>query len=143
MDSELATRLELPTTPDYGFGVRIPGATVEQARQQVIDALAAEGFGVVTELDVRAALAGKLGVDIGPYLILGACNPRLAQRALAIEPYVGLFLPCNVALWRGDGETIVTCANPDALVRLTGDNRLLPIADETERLLRLALARLV
>jgi len=129
--------------PDYGFGTRLPGVTLEEARAKVTDAIASEGFGVLTEIDMRATLKKKLGVDIRPYLILGACNPVLAHRALDIEPYVGLFLPCNITLWQDEGDVVVTIASPEALIGVVADERLQPIADEAEHRLRCALERIV
>jgi uncharacterized protein (DUF302 family) len=139
MTTQLATRAEVPAAPDYGFGVRVRGSNLEETRALLGAALAAEGFGVVSEIDVRATL----GEGAPPYLILGACDPELMRRALALEPYAGLLLPTSITLWPDGDEVIVTCANPDALARLTQDNRLLPIADEAEKRLRGALARLV
>jgi uncharacterized protein (DUF302 family) len=119
------------------------GVTVEEARAKVSEAIAAEGFGILSEIDVRAALVKKLGVDVGPYLILGACNPKLAHRAIGIEPYVGLFLPCNIVLWQDGKDVQVTIASPEAMLRVLGDDHLKPIADEAEHLLRCALERIV
>lgn len=130
-------------SPDYGFGLRLHGVTVEQAREQVTQALAAEGFGVLTEIDVRATFKKKLGVDIPPYLILGACNPHLARMALERDPYAGLLLPCNVTLWEEAGDVVVTIANPAAMSRVTGDQRLQPMAEAAEAHLRGALVRIM
>jgi uncharacterized protein (DUF302 family) len=132
-----------PRLPDYGFGVRLRGLGVDEARARITEALAAEGFGILNALDFRATLQQKLGVDVGPYLILSACNPKLAHRALAIEPYVGLFLPCNVTLWPDGDDVVVTIASPEALLNVIGDARLAPIADEAERRLRGALDRIL
>jgi uncharacterized protein (DUF302 family) len=129
--------------PDYGFGIRLRDVTMEAARARVTEALAAEGFGVLTEIDVAATLMKKLGVKIPPYLILGACNPTLAHRAIELEPYIGLLLPCNVTLWQEGDEVAVTMASPDAMFTVTGDERLAPIAAEAERRLRGALGRIV
>lgn len=102
---------------------------VERTRQ----ALAAQGFGVLTEIDVRATLKEKLGADMEDYLILGACNPPLAHRAVNADRQIGLLLPCNVVV-RVDPEhadtMLVEAMNPQLLVDVTGEPALRPIADE-------------
>ncbi len=110
--------------------------------QAVRDALAAQGFGVLTEIDVQATLKSKLGADMEDYLILGACNPPLAHRALEADRSIGLLLPCNVVV-RTEGEvTVVQALDPMTLVALTGLPALEPIADEAARRLDAALASL-
>jgi uncharacterized protein (DUF302 family) len=91
----------------------------EEAIQKVEKALKAEGFGVLTRIDVKATLKEKLGVDISPFVILGACNPTLAHQALLIEPEVGLLLPCNVVVREiGGGKVRVEALNPRLMSRL-------------------------
>lgn len=97
----------------YGLGITIPlsyPAAVARTREQ----LAAEGFGVITEVDVAATLRQKLGVEFRPYLILGACNPALAHKALSVERDVGLLLPCNVVIYASDepGHSVVAVTDP-------------------------------
>lgn len=130
-------------TPQLGFGTRLRGCTMEKARAEVVAALAAEGFGVVSEIDMRAAIERKLGVKGPPYLILGACNPVLARQLLQTEPYAGLLLPCNVTLWEEAGDIVVTFASPRAMFGLLDDDRLRPLMLEAERAMRGALERLV
>jgi uncharacterized protein (DUF302 family) len=130
-------------TPQFGFGVRLRDTTLDQARTEVVDALAEEGFGVLTEIDMGATLKRRLGVDVPPYLILGACNPTLAREALATEPYAGLLLPCNVTLWQEGNEIVVTSVSPRAMFQIVGDERLTLVVEEAERRLRGALERLV
>lgn len=108
----------------------------------VREALAAQGFGVLTEIDVAATLKAKLDHDMEDYLILGACNPPLARRALDADRAIGLLLPCNVVV-RGDGDhTLVQAMDPQAMVALTGLPELQPVADEATARLDAALAAL-
>ena len=102
------------------------------------EALAGEGFGVLTEIDMAGTLKKKLDVDIPPQVILGACNPPLAHRALAAEQSIGLLLPCNVVVRQGeDGRTVVETLDPQVMVTLTGNPALAPVAqDAAERLAR-------
>jgi len=93
-------------------------------------ALAGEGFGVLTEIDVRATMKAKLDIDVPAQVILGACNPPLAHRALTVEPSIGLLLPCNVVVREGDGGTIVEAIDPTMLVGLSGNQKLEPVATE-------------
>ena len=111
-----------------------------QAVAQVRTALQGQGFGVLTEIDVRRTLHEKIGAELEDYLILGACNPSLAHRALQADPRIGLLLPCNVTVRRQDGGTVVEAVDPQVLVAFTGDPELEPIAAEAARRLRAALA---
>ena len=99
---------------------------------RVRETLQEEGFGVLTEIDVQATLRQKLGEETEPYLILGACNPPYAHRALSLEPELGTLLPCNVVVYVRDGETHVSAASPVALLGLVGNPALTPVADEIE-----------
>lgn len=96
-------------------------------------ALADQGFGVLTEIDVKATLKAKLGEDMEDYLILGACNPPLAHRAINVDRQIGLLLPCNVVVRadRDDADTVlVEAMDPQVLVDVTGEPQLSPVADE-------------
>lgn len=92
--------------------------------------LADEGFGVITEIDVQATLREKLGEEVEPYLILGACNPGLAHRALQVEPELGALLPCNVVVYEWAGETHVSAVDPVAMLGIAPNPQLEPIGGE-------------
>jgi uncharacterized protein (DUF302 family) len=123
----------------YGLVVDVQ-SDLETVRRRVVELLRNEGFGVLTEIDVQQTLKRRLGLDFRPYLILGACNPELAHRALEAEPGVGLLLPCNVVLeaLRGGGSR-VRLMDATAALGLVGNPALTPIAAEaTERMRRVA-----
>jgi uncharacterized protein (DUF302 family) len=122
---------------DYAHTKRFEGTTVGQVADRARQALAAEGFGVLTEIDVQATLKKKLGIDKKPYLILGACNPPLAHRALEAEPAIGVFLPCNVTVFEGeDGAVYVQAIKAEAMFALVENPSIRPIADEVGERLR-------
>jgi len=128
------------TTP-YGFGttLQIP---YEEAVPRVKEALKADGFGVLTEIDVRRTMREKLGAEMEPYIILGACNPPLAHRALKQEPEIGLLLPCNVVV-RSEGEgSRIVIADPQAMPGIVGNEELNAVAEEAKRRLQRVVASL-
>ncbi|MEU9043657.1 MULTISPECIES: DUF302 domain-containing protein [unclassified Kitasatospora] len=124
---------------DYGIGVRLD-RPYAQTVEAVTAALKEQGFGILTTIDVRATLREKIGAEIEDYLILGACNPALAHRALEADRRIGLLLPCNVVV-RADGDaTVVEAVDPQTLVTLAGpDGGLGEVADEAARRLGAAL----
>jgi uncharacterized protein (DUF302 family) len=124
----------------YGFGTTLQ-VPYEEAIPRVKEALKAEGFGVLTEIDVRQTLREKLGAEMEPYIILGACNPQLAHRALEQEPDIGLLLPCNVVV-RAEGQgSRVDIADPQAMLGIVGNEQLSTVAGEAkQRLLRVLAA---
>ena len=123
---------------DYGITIRTT-APFAEAAARVRDALKAQGFGVLTEIDVQATLRDKLGEDMEPYLILGACNPPLAHRALAADRRIGLLLPCNVVIRTESGRTVIEALDPQVMITIAGDSSLQPVADEAATRLRAAL----
>ncbi len=104
-----------------------------EAVERVRSELAAEGFGILCEIDVRATLQEKLGVDGEPYLILGACNPALAHRALQAEPDLGVLLPCNVVVYERDGTTTVSAVDAERMLSIVGSDAVAPIAAEVRQ----------
>lgn len=129
----------------YTHTVTVPLSWVDTV-QRTREALGEQGFGILTEIDVRATFETKLGpefaVAVGDYLILGACNPTLASRALAAEPELGVLLPCNVVIRRGKDarETTVEAIDPQTMVQLSDSLAVREIADDADARLRNALA---
>jgi uncharacterized protein (DUF302 family) len=117
-------------------------ASFDDAVARTREALAEQGFGVLTEIDVKATLKAKLGADMEDYLILGACNPPLAHRAVEANRQIGLLLPCNVVV-RTDpdhaGTVLVEAMDPGLLVEVTGEPKLLPVAEEVTGRLQAAI----
>ncbi len=114
----------------------------DEALTRVKDAFAAEGFGTLTEIDLQATLKAKVGKEMGRHVIVGACNPQLASRALDAEPRVGVLLPCNVCVRDTETGVLVEAMDPGMISTLAGTEALGPIADEARRLVNQALARL-
>ena len=123
---------------DYGITIRT-SAPFADAAARVREALKAQGFGVLTEIDVQAILRDKLGQDMEPYLILGACNPALAHRALTADRRIGLLLPCNVVIRAEAAGTVIEALDPQTMVTVAGRPSLQPVADEAATRLRAAL----
>jgi uncharacterized protein (DUF302 family) len=114
----------------------------EDAVARTREALAAQGFGVLTEIDVKATLKAKLGHDMEDYLILGACNPPLAHRAVEVNRQIGLLLPCNVVVRTDpdhDGTVLVEAMNPQLMVQVTDEPALRPVAEEVTARLKAAI----
>lgn len=125
--------------PPYGYTAHLKGVSFEEARARITDALKAQGFGVLTEIDVKATLKARLDRDFRRYVILGACNPQLAHRALESELGIGLLLPCNVCIWEEDGGTAVSIARPSTLFELVKRDELQAVAADADQRLRRAL----
>lgn len=129
-DDTLRTRLELP---------------YEQAVEQVTAALKAEGFGILTEIDVQATLKQKLNAEFRKYVILGACNPPLAHRALSTDVEIGLLLPCNVIVYEAEkaGKSVVAAIDAKMMLSVVGDNAALDaVATEVNEKLQRVVAQL-
>ena len=116
---------------EYGVG-RDLTEPYDTVLPRVLEALKAEGFGVLTQIDVQKTMKEKLGVDGRPHVILGACNPKLAHAALDVEADLGLLLPCNVVVYETDAGTRVAVVNAGAMLGMVGNDRLAPIADEVQ-----------
>ena len=123
---------------DYGITIRTPIPFTE-AVARVREALKAQGFGVLTEIDVQATLRDKLGQDMEDYLILGACNPPLAHRAIDADRKIGLLLPCNVVVRTAGDQTLIEALNPQIMVQVAGQPSLKSVADEATSRIRAAL----
>jgi len=128
-------------TTRYGIAIttKLP---YERAVERTREELAREGFGVLTEIDVRATFKKKLDVDFRPYIILGACNPPLAYKALSAERDIGLLLPCNVVVYATDdpNESVVAAMDPVEALALTGNESIRPVADDVRARLERVLA---
>lgn len=121
----------------YGFTTTLTGIAFESALRMTVEALMAEGFGVLSDIDVQAAMKNKLGVDMPGYRILGACNPALAHQALQAVPDIGLLLPCNVIVREAaDGQVVVGFLDPKIMVGLVGKPEVKAVADAAEQRLR-------
>jgi uncharacterized protein (DUF302 family) len=139
-DRRIDERTSCPTTPRntmYGFTTTLIGISFDQALAKTIVALKAEGFGVLSDIDVQHAMKEKLGVDVPAYRILGACNPPLAYQALQAVPDIGLLLPCNVIVREEAPQRVVVgFLDPQIMVNLVGKPEVKTVADAAEERLR-------
>ncbi len=123
----------------YTYDRVLKDVVIDDAELLVRDALAEKGFGVLTEIDVKATMQKKLGVEMPPYRILGACNPGMAHKAIEIEPRIGAMLPCNVILRQVDADTEISAIDPVASMQAVKNADLDAVADQVRDLLRAAL----
>lgn len=130
--SQVGSTYTVSTSTDLSF---------EEAVARVREQLAADGFGVLCEIDVQATLKQKLGVNREPYLILGACNPALAHRALEAEPELGVLLPCNVVIYQEDSQTRIAAVDAEQMLSIVGNDELAPTATEVRRRLAAVVER--
>ncbi|MDP2357027.1 MAG: DUF302 domain-containing protein [Beijerinckiaceae bacterium] len=126
----------------YTMDRKIDGVSFEEAASRVRSALADQGFGVLTEIDAKATIKKKLGVEMEPYLILGACNPNMAYQAIEMEPRVGAMLPCNVIVRQVEGGVEVSAIDPVASMAAIENQELKRVAGEVRDLLRRAIDRI-
>jgi uncharacterized protein (DUF302 family) len=133
----------MSTTSDYGIRKTL-SIGFDDAVARTRELLQAEGFGVLTEIDMQAKLKEKIGAEIQKYLILGACNPPLAHKAVQAEPEIGLLLPCNVIVYEAkDGRTVVSAMDPDVMMKVVPDNPVLQeVAKDARARLERAIAKL-
>lgn len=132
----------IPTldAPAYGLSRTLKGVSYEDGIARTREALKAQGFGVLTEIDIKKTLDAKLGAKTRDYIILGACNPKLAHQALQAEPGIGLLLPCNVVVAANDdGDAVVSAIDPVAMFGVVKRDDVEPIAAEVRGLLQAAL----
>jgi uncharacterized protein (DUF302 family) len=137
------TEMEPPMEIRYALVKELPELDYDDAVARATELLADEGFGVLTEIDVKATLKEKIDVDFRRYVILGACNPQLAYQAITGEPLIGVLLPCNVVVMeREGGGSIVSAFKPTAGFSLVDNPDVAPIAEQVENGLRRVLDRL-
>lgn len=123
----------------YGFTTTLTGVSFDEALSKVTAALKAEGFGILSDIDVQQAMREKLGQAMAPYRILGACNPPLAYQAVRAAPDIGLLLPCNVIVREeAPGRVVVGFLDPQVMVNLVGRPEIQAVADAAEQRLRRA-----
>ena len=130
------------STISYGYETTLENVSFPDAVAKVTEALKAEGFGILAEIDVAGTLKKKLDVDVRPYTILGACNPVLAHKAMQAEPHIGLLLPCNVLVQGAENGTTVSIMDPAAMMAVTNNPKLAEVGADAEARLKRVIAAL-
>lgn len=125
---------------EYGLSKTV-SLSFEKAIEKITDELKKEGFGILTEIDVKETLKNKLNIDFRKYKILGACNPPIAYKALELEENIGLLLPCNVIVYEKENKCVVSIFNPLVMTKLIDKKELAAIAEEVKQKLQNALDR--
>ncbi|HEX9016594.1 MAG TPA: DUF302 domain-containing protein [Chloroflexota bacterium] len=126
---------------NYGITVKV-NLPYEEAVEKVRGTLKEEGFGILTEINVKETVKAKLGIDTDKYVILGACNPALSHRAISADPFVGLLLPCNVIVFEKDGASVVSAMDPVAMMSGISSDALQGVANEVRPKLERAIKKL-
>ena len=119
---------------EYGIS-KLSGLGFDETIEKVTEELKKEGFGILTTIDIKETLKNKLGIDTDKYMILGACNPNFAHKALEMEQELGLLLPCNVIVYEKDGDVHVSVMNPEIMSLVTGNKKLAEVAGEVKSIL--------
>jgi uncharacterized protein (DUF302 family) len=126
----------------YTFDRMLPGAGIGEAIERTKTALAEQGFGVLTEIDVKKTMKAKLGADVDDYVILGACNPKMAHEAMKLEPRIGAMLPCNVIVRATEGGVEISAIDPVASMAAVDNPKLKAVADTVRKMLQTMVARI-
>ncbi len=126
----------------YTFDRKLPDSGIGEAIERTKKALADQGFGVLTEIDVKKTMKAKIGEDIDDYVILGACNPKMAHEAMKLEPRIGAMLPCNVILRATDGGVEVSAIDPVASMAAVDNPKLKEVAETVRKMLQTMVARI-
>ena len=124
----------------YGYTKRLKGVSFEDAIAKVTQALGTEGFGILTEIDVKDAFKKKLDVEFSRYKILGACNPKLAHKALSSDPMIGLLLPCNAIVFEDGDEVVVSAIVPTEMFKVVDSPKVADLAGEVDAKIRKAMS---
>jgi uncharacterized protein (DUF302 family) len=126
----------------YTLDRKLPNVEIGEALERTRKALAEQGFGVLTEIDVKKTMKAKLGADVDDYVILGACNPKMAHEAMKLEPRIGAMLPCNVIVRATNGGVEVSAIDPVASMAAVDNSKLKEVAETVRKMLQTVVARI-